>query len=86
MRDWRQNAGKNMKEYLYQFDVYFLKELVGGVKVDQPNWDLVPMRHWPPRAIRSFLPYMDYEKEEFVSVLPIGRIDREELVEIFEVD
>jgi len=29
---------------------------------------------------------MDYEKEEFVSVLPIGRIDREELVEIFEVD
>jgi len=22
-----------------------MQELVGGVKVDQPNWDLVPMRH-----------------------------------------
>lgn len=54
------------------------------MEVDQPNFELVSMRHGPPRVMKSFLPYLDSDKEEFVSVLPIGRINRSELVEIFD--
>ena len=52
--------------------------------MEYPDYQLVKMCLGPPRAMKNFLPYMDIKTNEIKSVLPIGRIDREELGMVFD--